>query len=397
MGEGKKSLSQDASSAATLIGLITLLLVGYIVFLPPQVRVDLLGEEKSTISTNGVDKVIPEDSLLLKEAIGHLSVVKQNEKEIKFPNFVLENTQTDIPIREIDSFQIYNGWLSELRKQIPFTIPKKGVKKVYVSFQAPLRNGVLVVGLNGVEVFRGYMDGPNELIPLQISELKMGRNDLTFHVEGSLLENQEFQIDDLKIIATVEDKEASIAHNPFSLDASSFESLKEGKLKFFVSCEVNNVGYLSVSLNNEQLYSSIPVCDDIIELNVYKEQLKKGMNVLSFQLSEGIIDVSRAELKLKLKETASFLSYFNINNQLYSDAVLDKFKKIILELDFVDDNSLKNLKLNINGFAKSIRQKESSFKWVLNEQEELLLPGRNYVEITPIEPVDIVELRILVE
>ena len=386
----------SGSSAATLIGLITIILIFYIVFLPPQVRIDLLEGDQPVSSGTSIGVVGVDDaSVLLKEAIGHLSVVESDEKEVSFPNFVLVETKPDVPIREVNTFQIYNGWFSELRKQIPFNLPVDVVTKAYVSFQSSLRNGVLVIGLNGVEIYRGVMSSSSELIPLQLSELQ-NKNQLTFNVEGGFFENRKYQINDLKIVATVEEKEALVSNNPFSLSDSEFESLSDGKLRFFITCDTGDVGRLSVLLNGKSLYAAVPVCDDIIELNVYKEDLRSGRNLLSFEGAKGIYDFSKASLKLNLKETKSFLAYFNVGNQLYSDVVLDKFKKLVLELDFVDDLKIKELNLNVNGNVKSVNQK-GNFKWILSDVQDLILPGRNYVEVTPLEPVDIVELRILVE
>ncbi len=353
-GSGKR---RDAASAATLIMLITVLLVFYIVFLPPNVRIELLGEDTpgGVPGSSGVKPL--EGEFLLRESVGHLSVVKTDEKSINFPNFVLTETKPDILLREVNTFQIYNGWFSELRKIVPFAVPKEGLTKIHVSFQAPTKDGVLVVGLNGAEIFRGRAQQSN-LLSIDPGMLDAERNQLTFHVEGRFFENQEYQISDLKIIATVEEKEALISHNPFSLEESELQGLKEGKLRFFISCDEKNVGYLAVSLNGKQLYSAVPVCDDILELSVYQDYLKTGRNVLSFEGNKGVYDVNRAELLLKLKETKSFLAYFNINNQLYSDVLLDKFKKIVLEIDFVDDKKQKELELNINGQIKSINQKK---------------------------------------
>ncbi len=395
MGDNK--LPPSGTSAATLIGLITVILIFYIIFLPPEVRIDLLeGDKPVTVPGTNYGTTTPEGNFLLKEAVGHLSVIDVDEKKINFPNFALVETAPDIPIREVNKFQVYNGWLSELRKQIPFSLPEGGVvSKAYVSFQASSKGGVLVVGLNGVEVYRGSMRMASERIPLAHSELEE-KNQLTFHVEGSLFEQQEYEISDLKIIATVEEKDALISHNPFALEASEFESTKEGKLRFFISCDIQNVGYLTVLMNGKQLYSSVPVCDDLVELNIYKDDLRSGRNVLSFEGNKGVYDISKAELKLNLKETKSFLAYFNVNNQLYSDAILDKFKKIVLEMDFVDDKNQKELKLNINGYIKSLNQKDEKFELVLSDIQDLILPGRNYVEVTPLEPVDVVELRVSV-
>ncbi|MBI5066497.1 hypothetical protein HZA97_09795 [Candidatus Woesearchaeota archaeon] len=397
MGEEKSSgKRRDAAGAATLIMLITVLLIFYIVFLPPNVRIELLGEDASggTPGSSGVKPLVGE--FLLRENVGHLSVVNNDEKTIDFPNFVLTETKPDILLREVNTFQIYHGWFSELRKIIPFSVPKEGLTKVHISFQAPTKNGILVVGLNGAEIFRGRAQQSN-LLSIDPGMLDAEKNQLTFNVEGGFFESQEYQISDLKIIATVEEKEALISHNPFSLEESELQELKEGKLRFFISCDVKNTGYLTVSLNSKQLYSAVPVCDDILELNVYQDYLKTGRNVLSFEGTKGVYDISKSQLLLKLKETKPFLAYFNINNQLYSDVLLDKFKKIILQLDFVDDGKQKELELNINGQVKSINQKETKFEWVLSDVQDLLLPGKNYIEVTPVEPVDVVELRIKVE
>ena len=81
----KNKRGQEApsgSGAATLVGIITLLFIFYILFLPPTEREQLLAEEKAP-------GVIDAETPLLQSAIGWLETVPQGGIEHTVSNIYL--------------------------------------------------------------------------------------------------------------------------------------------------------------------------------------------------------------------------------------------------------------------------------------------------------------------
>ncbi|MEK6857557.1 MAG: hypothetical protein AABX39_03140 [Nanoarchaeota archaeon] len=385
----------NADPAALLILIITLALVGYVLFIPSDARRELLGEENTTLN-----KSLPigfiEENVLLKERIGRLDVVKSNEKTLLIPNFKLVETKQDQILGSTGSFTVRKTLLNEESKIVALSIPEGSVENAYLSFQAPTKKGILSIKLNDKLVYEGRLSDSIATIPLP-SEALAKTNTLTFSVDGGFLEDKNYQINDLKILGSVKEASTLTVTNPFRMSPEELSNFESGSLTYHLSCDAKNSGVLNTMLNENNLFSSVPSCDDVNRIELFKEYFKEGKNSLIFRASKGVHDFDNVKLNLKLSKTKSFTQYFEVNDNLYSDVVLDRFKKIIFEVRFVDDRETKEAEVNVNGRFKTIDQKTNKFAWELSKEADVLQAGRNYLEITPKSPLNIVEVRIFVE
>ena len=381
--------------AATLIALILLLFIFYLLFLPPGEREKILGNETKNKTTT-LPTGFVEENLLLKERVGHLEVVADTGKDINFPNFVLTERKPDKVLREMNPFSIKKTLFSDSPKSITFNVDTEKTDLVYMTFQAPRRNGELKVTLNGNVLLQAKLKAVQQRVIFN-KELLAKNNELVFSVDGGLFEDKDYQVEDLKIIGSVSEPESLTAENPFRLTSGELDSFESGKLTFHMSCIQQRIGPLTITLNGNTLFSSTPTCDDVAQTELFKEYFNEGKNVLTFKGTKNAYDFDQVRLSLKLTKTKSFLQYFDLSDNLYSDTVTDKFKKVWLEIAFVDNKKQKELEVNVNGRRKAIDQKEKSFKLELTKDPDLLASGRNYVELTPRKAVDIVELRVRVE
>ncbi|MBI2564858.1 hypothetical protein HYV79_02610 [Candidatus Woesearchaeota archaeon] len=393
-----KKVLTNQEGAAWLIGIITLLLIFYVVFLPPQEREKLL-EEKITEKEKPLELFL-EENLLLKEELGYLATVPTEEKEILIPNFLLQETKPDVVLRVFNPFTVKKALFTRKTKTVTFNLPKlEDISNLRASFQTLFRNGILNVELNDHEVFDARVKQHAVVINLP-KELLKEENELVFSTNGGFFEKKEYQIEDLKVIGTVSEIEKLTSLNPFTLTESEYKSIESGKLRLYISCDQSRIGYIKMRLNSENVYSGIPVCGDFVQLQFEQKDFREGRNTLVFEGEKGTYDVSELKLKLDLKKTKSYIQYFEVTDALYSDLVFDRFKKLVVEIDFFDDGEQKLARINVNGRYKTIDQKTAKFKWVLTaepEVQDVVLPGRNYLELTPLEPVTVRELRVRVE
>jgi len=105
------------------------------------------------------------------------------------------------------------------------------------------------------------------------------------------------------------------------------------------------------------------------------------------------MSLEQIRIKAILDPTKSYMDYFNVDSKLY-ETVVDGINDAELVIKFVDDNKLKNAKLNVNGRLYMIDQRTPTYRVdISNVIEE----GNNYVELTPLTELNIIKLEITAE
>ena len=97
----KRAQAPSGGSAATLIGIITILLIFYILFLPPAEREGLLSDANITETGEVIQKEI-----LLKAPIGKIDFVGENEFDHYLPNIYLHESRAADILANINQFKI---------------------------------------------------------------------------------------------------------------------------------------------------------------------------------------------------------------------------------------------------------------------------------------------------
>ncbi|MBA3064401.1 hypothetical protein FP803_03100 [Candidatus Woesearchaeota archaeon] len=148
----KKAQGTNAASATGFVALIVGLIVLYIIFLPPEERANLLGENE-TAEEEG-DSVEAEENILLLEYPGRIDYLKEKEYEHDISAFKLYKTINAQEIDIINPFVVRHGLFDEVKKEAPFKISDlKNTENVLLSFTAKKYNGLLTIKLNGVNIF----------------------------------------------------------------------------------------------------------------------------------------------------------------------------------------------------------------------------------------------------
>ncbi len=373
----------SGSPAATLIGILTLLFIFYIMFLPVAERKALLDEDDSSITE--------EERTLLDIAPGRLTFTEKTVFDHKISNVYLVETRNSVVLGLENPFIIRKHLFGEQRKTVVFGVPDlQNTENVILSFQAPERKGTLVISLNGQLIFEGLV-GLQNPPPVSLPKaLLRDTNVLEFSVAGGFFSSKKFSLSDVKIVGDITDLLRQMSTNTFTVSDTERDNLESAFLDFFPICEQSAVGVLNIELNGKIIYSAVPACDSLNRQDLYSEDLRTGKNTLLFKISRGSYRVEQIKVRTLLKPVKAFIDFFSIKSSLYND-VLEKEKQVMLLIEFVDDGKVKRAEFNLNGKLSMIDQRESKYE---RDISSLIREGNNYIEIKPLTELDVVKLQV---
>lgn len=378
---------QTGEKAAALVGVMLVIFIFYIIFLPPEERTKLLGEEE--IIPGEIQEI---EGILLSEQIGRLSFVKEEEYDHYIPNIVIMETRNAQILAAESTFTIKKGWFSDKRKKAIFTLKEiEKIENPILSFQTPERKGTLRIVLNGVPLFEGEIQTQNPPAVKIPKEILANTNTLEFSVIGGFFSKKKYTISNLKVIGDIKDIEKQKSRNTFKITRKEYDNLENSYLYFYPECTSQPT--LTITMNGKPIYSAIPMSSSLNRQELFKDELKEDKNVVLFEIDKGRCRIEQIKVRNTLRPVKDYLAYFNIKESLYEE-VLDKDRHIILTLEFIDDNKIKEAELNVNGIKDVIDQKEAEFE---SEISNVIKKGNNYIEIKPLTELDIVKLEVRVE
>jgi len=385
---------QSGINAAILIAIILGLIVLYVVYLPTSEREKLL-LNKTTTNGNGEEE--DEDVLLLEFPKSLDKISRIDEKEL--PNVYLFKSTQAKEIEKINPLVVRNGVFDKKDKITTFIIDNTdNVDNILLSFTAKKRKGILMIKLNGISIYEGEVASEvAEPVKLRKSLLEK-ENTLEFSVSSvgfRFWTTNEYSLENIKIIGDITDATRQKSQNVFSLRQTEYNNLEKVTLKFIPYCgNVGEVGMLDISVNNHNIFSAVPICDDPYKLQaVPLGTLNAGENFIVFSTSRGSYSIEQIRLDFEVEDTKKKIYYFEINQTVWDD-IEDNDRKVMLKLEFVDDDENKRADISINGHLTSVDQEEVSYSKNIRNWVEL---GNNYVEIRPRTDLEIRELRVEME
>src|SRR3989338_7249377 len=379
--------AQGGLNAAILVAVIAAMIIIYILFLPAEDREKLL-EEKSDYARDSTAK---DDTLLLSENIGRLDPIgKVNDKTIANV-YIFETTNSKV-LDTINPIYVRNGWFDKNVKIVQFKVGDlQNTDNVFLAFTAPKRKGVLSIQLNGESIYEYDINTANiEPIKLKKSSLQED-NELLFSVSGvgaAFWKTNEYSLENVKIYGDITDLSRQQSQNVFSLSDTEYSNVEKVTLKFIPYC-TTNVGVLDVLVNNRNIFSAVPVCNDRVVQDIPLSALTSGQNNVVFKTNKGSYSVEQIILSFKQKNVPESVMYFEVNSSTFKDIDARKYDTY-LTIDFVDDSDTKRLDLNINDHLIRVDQEKKVFE---REVGAWIEDGNNFIKITPKTTLEIVELN----
>ncbi len=384
----------SGGAAASVIGLITVLIIFYIVFLPATDRNSILaGENSTTITGNATANA----KTLLLANIGKLDFQSESAFDHTVPNVYLVETKNAQAIEKFNPFVVRHGWFANDQKTLTFTVAQPELtSNIKLVLDAPTRSGILTVLLNGLIIFEGRPDAVN-LAPIELKQEQLRDvNTLAFSVSGvglAFWHVNEYDITNAQVIADITDTAKQESANIITLDPSEARNIKSATLTFFPICTQSQVGALEAMLNGKTVSKSIPDCETVNRIELDPQDLSTGRNSLVFRITQGSYRVEQIKIHTQLTEAASFINYFDLNTTAFNDVKAGR-KKLLLHIDFVDDLASKKAEVNVNGKRDFIDQDTPAYERNIGTSA---VEGNNYVELIPKSKLNVVKLEVRLE
>ena len=409
---------QSASGTAILVAIIGGLLVGYILFLPPAEREQLLFGDGSGGGYSGGygggsgGGVLTQYGpvLIMTETPGTLRLQKSPTAEHSIPSTTIFTALQTQELKTVDSVIIKSGVFARRKLDLDFQLDQ-GIRNLLLSFnvdqagEAPLR--VLV---NGKLLFeRQIRERSPSPISIPAEYLVRGENHVvleTSDVGFAFWKPNAYLLHSVLLSADVFDDSASHASQTFSIGQNELDTFESAQLQLVPQCDPRTAGRLIVQLNEKLLfaqdnstrvipnvlYSGYPDCGVLFKTDVAKEYLRAGENNVLFASQDGQYVIDRIKLIVKLKQQDYPIYYFNLPREMYDSLELGR-GQLSVTLTFTDYRIEKSGEIVLNGFVQSFTTKEYAYQAVIDPG--VLTPGPNTIQIMPhIDKVDIAEVKI---
>jgi len=387
----KSKLAQSATQAGVVVILIALLIVFYILFLSPEERAKLLDEETGGGGTGtGTAR-----SILFSGTPGRLYPLSGNSVEHTMPSFMVFTVTNAGELKRTDSLYVKNSAFSDKTEELIFFYDPKTTSDVKLSFNVKKHSGNLIIKLNDYKLFEGDItSGSPPPITLPAEYLQQ-KNSLVFSVSelgAAFWKINEYQLENILISGKVTDYSGSLSEQHFALTAAEFENFDKAFFEFLPDCPPKEDGLVQILLNNRVIYTSYPDCGVKTHIEVSKEFLRPGDNILVATTNAGSFLIDMPKVIVVLKQSVQPVFYFNIPPSTY-DALYYGQREIVITLRFADASSIKRGTLEINGFKSYFETQDIGYQTPVDP--EFVVAGPNSVRITPqADPLDVTELRV---
>ena len=391
----KSKKAQSGMNAAMLVAILAALIVIYILFLPSEDRLNIIGENDSgggRGGSNSEGKIIFEGSETIMEHIGDKVI------EHDLPSVNLYTSTEAGVIKEEGSIYVKNGLFDKQVKEMDFKIKDPdNTKNILISFYAKKSNGRLIITVNDKEVYNGNVDKVN-VDPIKVSkDIIAQSNTLKMEVSGvgvAFWSTNEYLLENFKITADITDTSTRESELKFIVPQSEAKNIEKSEIRFVPECQPENVGVLDILINNNMIYSSVPDCGVPRPLEFSSSNIITGENKLTFRSERGRYLIDTIRIKNSLIETPSYTYFFDIDKEDMAD--IEKGDKVAnLTFFFVDDIEDKEAEIIING-GKAYMSRHDEFEWS-KIIDNYVREGSNSIKIVPEERLEIGRFQIEIQ
>ena len=407
------SKAQSGMNAAILVAILAALIIIYIIFLPSEQRLGLIGENVTDDKDNDG---IKDSEVLIEEKSLTMEVIGAKEREYTLPSVNLYTRTEPEELWKENSIYVKNGLFDKEDKTIDFKVDDPDtLNNILISFNAKKSKGRLILTLNGYEIFNNkiekvnvdpikvsndYLAENNELFnndidkvnvdPIKISNDYLAENnELIFSVSGvgiAFWSTNEYLLENFKIVAQKTDTSTQTSQNKFHISDS--DNIEKAELIFLPDCQQGNVGILEVLINKNIVYSSVPDCGTPYPLSFSPFNLISGENTVTFRADTGRYLIDQVKVKTDLKDQPSYTYFFDLKSDDLKDIKDDK-KELNLSFYFADDREDKEAEIIINGARAKSMPFHHEAEWSTIIPYDYLETGSNSLKIIPKENLEI--------
>jgi hypothetical protein len=317
---GKKG---QANGAAAFIALLTILIILYILFLPPDVRTELLGDKNPSVNntTTGINSA--DGSILFRQNIGRVNYLNTNERVYDLPATRIYSPTAAQILKSVPGITITHALLDSEKSayQMDFSINKDSTKNVLLSFNVNDHKGPLSITLNGHEIYSGELISSNPA-PLHLDpEYLQDENTLIFYSPSPGLafwNVNKYALENIQITGDVTDYSSSEATQFFTLTAGERDNIQSIRLYFYPNCVLKDVSALKISLNGRVIYNSVADCGTRTFAVLSKDDVIAGPNELRFSSNKGSYTLDNMYIRLDLDTPSTNTYYFDLKDDYFA-------------------------------------------------------------------------------
>jgi len=385
-----KKSQTSAGSIAVFIVLIALFMVLYLLFVPPEERARLLGENKTNDINQDINVQGIKTNTLLTQTPGLLKPFDEDTSKHEIDSIQLYLRNEPLIDDLATSLTISKTIFKEETKELRFNIQDlSNLNKASLFFFVGEAKGNLIINFNNIEIFNDKASGL-KTITLPEGYLKE-TNTLLFKVNSpSFFGKNTYTLKDIKVREEFELTNTK-EERTFVLSASE---TGDAELNFFAFCNQAPVGSrLRIFLNREEIFNNVLGCiSSEKNVEIKEEDLKQGTNNLLFEIDKGDFLLNDINLKVELEEGGSRTYKFSITEKQMDD-ITASAREVKMIMNFKDDEN-KRATINVNGNEFSLETTDLEYERFITS---LIREGNNFIRIVPGNEftVDLLEIKII--
>ncbi len=387
---GKKA--QSAVEVSVLIFLIAVAMVGYIILLPQEDRNELLGEGSTSGTTN--DEESSSAETLLSESPGKVSSSKSSTQTRSLEPIRLYSTTESNSKSLAASLSISRNILQNNYKTITFDVDSlETLEGLQLLFLISESKGDITLELNEAIVYEGELTSNQLPLELPLDNIKEEENVLKIstNIAWNIFSPNYYLLQDIQLLQdyTIADTSAT---RTFSVEEPS--EISSATLTYFITCNADEDGILTISLNSREIFSDRIFCSYLNEreLSLDEDYLQTSNN-LKFEISDG--DYNLEELEVAIKSTKKdYPSFgFDVDSDLY-DEISSGQKDVYLKMSFSDAESEKSGAVLVQEYSFNFNTESDSYEKKITSYVD---DGANTITLQPTADFEIDNLKIYVE
>ncbi|HLC56293.1 MAG TPA: hypothetical protein VJJ23_03600 [Candidatus Nanoarchaeia archaeon] len=389
----KKRGVDDVQGVVTFLVILALLIVLYVLLLPPAERESLLNQTDNEgtpgVNGNGVKTLLlespgtvyPIENGVLKHDINPVNVYVKIEPEIT----TLAN-----------SLYISRGLFGGQNQNLVFNVNDlSNLNRLVLSFSVTEPRGTLIIEINGNVIFNEKLVvAGSRVIELPISFVN-NRNELKFYTNnpGILfwMKNQ-YSLSEIKLkeeFKKVNSKET----RTFTVTKSEKNNVERSTLRYFLYCNSakDEDTILKIMLNENTIGTENVKCQSGERNTDFNPGLlNEGNNELGFTIDSGDYLINEIKIYNQLKTKMFATYFFSIDSDDY-DKIKGDEKNVVLRVSLGPGNEVKKGTIFINQFTIHINTDENFYE---KDISDLVLESENLIKIVPENEFDVNSLRI---
>jgi hypothetical protein len=387
----------QASGASALVAVMLILVVLYILFVPPDLREEILGENWTETGThNGDNTEFNASRVIVYEHPGRIEEISKLEIKQSLPSVYLTSVYENKLIDQENSVYVKSAWFGEQAAKVEFPFPAPNLtKNTILSFNVNKYGGRLLIYLNQKLIYNNEITQPSPApITIPGKYLQEGNNEFEFRVSGvglAFWSANEYSLAQVKLTADVKDTSKQVAETSFLVTTSELINMEKMTMTYYPDCSPGKVNPLEISLNDRLLVSSIPDCGALHKKEFLPERLVTGENAIVFRSTSGSYLMRDIAVISKLKAPTYPAYYFELSKDQMKEI---KRTGLNMSMKFLS-TEFKNLEISVNGGKVFIDTDKKSY---FEDISDLVREGTNAIKITPLSPgIDILDFKVMID